>query len=165
MRYVDNVKVVSNSLQSSAAGENTVVLDTAGSERAHVLVNVGSHATTSAAWTSIEVAAGEDTNVTSHTAIAGASFATATSTAASNVLPAATATGPAGGTVLINVDLKTRPRYLSVVATKGALGTNAADNVTVLMSQNKESADSATDKAVVNLGVNTHTPSIATVNA
>jgi hypothetical protein len=156
MNFVDNVKplVFSRAISTATTGvTNNTIIDTKGFERATIFVAAAPHtnATTSAAWTSISVR--EGTNSAPATVIAAASWATAASTSASNVLP--TQTPQSGAVIQIDLDLKTKERFISILET-GSNNTSVQNgSVTVLLSNGKQSADSTTAKATSNYGAAT----------
>jgi hypothetical protein len=167
MNFVDNVKplVFSRTISTASTGvTNNTIIDTKGYERAHIFVAAAPHtnATTSAAWTSISVR--EGTNSAPATVVPGASYATAATTNALNVLPTQT---PASGAVIqINLDLKARERFISVYET-GSDNTSVQNgSVTVLLSKGKKGADTTTEKATSNYGAaSTAAQAVATVVA
>jgi hypothetical protein len=167
MNFLDNVKplVFSRTISTASTGAtNNTIIDTKGFERATILVAAAPHtnATTSAAWTSISVR--EGTNSAPTTVIAAASWATAASTSASNVLPTQT---PASGAVIqINLDLPSKERFISILET-GSNNTSVQNgSVTVLLTNGKQSADSTTAKATSNFAAgSTAVQTVATVTA
>jgi hypothetical protein len=105
------------------------------------------------------------TSVASGTLISAASFGTETSTAAANICPVATVDGPAGGTVEIHLDLKGLGRYVGIQTTRGETPAANADEAVLVLLEPQVSADTTTDKQLINYGEGTQAQAVATVVA
>lgn len=136
-------------------------IDTIGCERAHIFVLTGSHTTTSTVFTDIDVY--EGTNTSPATLIAAASFGTATSTAAANLMPTGANIGLAGGVIEIDLDLKGRERYIGVKTTRGTTAAASATGGVLVILDPDQSADNTTTKRMVNYGINTNPQAVAHV--
>ncbi len=154
MNHVEKCKVMAiNPGTSTTSATALHTIDTLGCSRAHVYVLSGTQTTTSQTWSDISVFQGTNTSAT--TLIAGASWATAATTAAENVLPTAAVAGLGGSVVEINVDLKGKERYLNVLTTRGATPTANADGSLFVLLEPQESADNTTTKGMINAQIYT----------
>ena len=154
---------VSNTSATAAA---SIVVDTKGSDQLNVYVGVGSHLTQTAAITSILVSESDTgTSGTHLSAVTALSSGTETSTSASNILPLV-ATMHQGGLVNeIQIDLRKRKRYVSVVATLYDDVTDVPAFVLGRFTRNEQSKDSATQKAGSNLADTDNSGCMAVITA
>lgn len=137
--------------------------DTLGCTKAHIYVLNGSAITTSGNFTDIDIYHG--TNSSGTTLISAASWGTATSTAAANLLPTDALGGLCGGVVEIHLDLRDKHRYVSVYTKRGTTPAASATGGVFVLLEPEESADSTTEKQTANLGINTNVCAVGTVNA
>lgn len=146
---------------SATAATAATIIDTLGCSKAHIYVLNGSAVSTSAVYSNIDVYHG--TNSAATTLISAASWATVASTAAANVLP--TLGLNSGSVVEIHLNLADKGRYINVLTTRGATPAASAIGGVFVLLEPEISADTTAQKAVVNLGANTHSPLVGTVNA
>lgn len=140
------------SSSTSATAACSVVADTKGSDQYNVLVGIGSHNTSSAAVSSIAVSESDTGTSGTHLAvIAALSSGTETSTSASNILPLGAVMGLGGNINELQIDLRKRKRYVSVVATLADDETGIPCIVQGRFTRNEQSKDSAAQKSGINL--------------
>ena len=147
---------------STTSATATHIIDTIGCSKAHIYVLTGTQNTQSQVWADISVYHGTNTSAT--TLIAKASWATAATTSALNVLPTGAVTGTAGGVVEIHLDTAAYNRYLNVYTTRGATPTANANGALFVLLEPEQSADNTTTKRCACWDGTTNLQSNGTVN-
>jgi hypothetical protein len=131
----------------------TMSFDRSGFDYAEILLMVGSHATTTTVIETLKITESDTaTAATSMTDIVPLTGGTATSTSAGFVIPVVTTAGK-GGVVPFFVDLRKRKKYVGVVI-NGTAATAIFSGIAKL-TRGTESADTAAEKAGVNLAATT----------
>jgi hypothetical protein len=140
------------SSSTSATAACSLVVDTKGSDQLNVDVAIGSHNTSSAAVSSIAVSESDTGTSGTHLAVVAAlSSGTATSTSAGNILHLGAVMGLGGNVNELQIDLRKRKRYVSVVATLADDETGIPCSVSGRFTRNEQSKDSAAQKSGINL--------------
>jgi hypothetical protein len=146
---------------STTSATATHIIDTIGCSKAHIYVLSGTQTTTSHVWADISVFHGTNTSAT--TLISAASWATAATTAAENVIPAAATAGLYGSCMEIHLDLTQYDRYLNVYTTRGATPTANANGALMVILEPNESADNTTTKRCNDWAGTTNLQTVGTV--
>ena len=142
-----------NTLAGTAAtSSNVMSFDTLGFDNLNLYVACGSHATTAFAITEVLISDDDtETAASSQTDIAALCSATATSTGASNVLPAIAVMGDGGIVTELQIDLRKRKRYIGVEVTTGVVAAVTPVAVVGRLTRSGQSADTAAEKAGIDL--------------
>ena len=146
--------ILPQTVTTDATAAQTLDIDTKGSDQCNVYIIAGSHDSATEAINTVSVYESDTvTQATSMTLIAAlSSGATATSTSASNILPLAAVQALGGVVQEIQIDLKKRKRYLGVSLNTGAVALGPAIVVMARLTRNEQSADTAAQKDVEDLG-------------
>jgi len=146
--------IVLNLATTNATAEHTLDLDTSGSDQLNVYILAGSHASGTEAINTVSVYESDTvTEATNMTLIAAlSSGATATSTAASNILPLAAVQALGGVIQELQIDLRKRKKYLGVAVESGGVTAGAAIGIFARLTKNEKSADTAAEKDQEDLG-------------
>lgn len=146
--------IVLNLATTNATAEHTLDLDTSGSDQANIYILAGSHNSGTEAINTVNVYESDtETQATNMTLIAAlSSGATATSTAASNILPLAAVQALGGVIQEIQIDLRKRKKYIGIAVESDGVTAGAAIGIFARLTKNEKSADSATEKDQEDLG-------------
>ena len=131
----------------ASTGTAAITFDHTGYDYAVFIMN-GLASTAGETWRTVTLKESDTSTVhTSMTTVAGANFATTTTTNATASVPAATIMGT-GAAIVFQVDLRKRAKYVSVGVTPGA--DTAMISMTALLLQPDQSKDTATQKYLLN---------------
>jgi len=137
---------------TNATALKSMSFDTIGHDNLNLMVACGSHDSATQGITQILVSESDTvTSASSMTDIAALCSATATSTAASNVLPTAAVMALGGIVSELQIDLKKRKRYIGVEVKTEAVAAGMPVSVIGRLTGSAQSADSAAQKAGINL--------------
>ncbi len=168
MRPVDEGKMVTKSAlaTTNATAYHRLSFDKSGHDRANILVAIGSHDSATQGITELLISDSDTiTSASSMTDIAALCSATETSTAASNVLPAAAVQALGGILTELQIDLRKRKRYIGVEVKSTAVAAGMPVAVIARLTDSKEaSADSAAEKAGLDLAATNVSGCMAVIN-
>lgn len=136
---------------ASVASTATAVLgfDGKGFDHASITLDIGTIATTSAAFTVLKVVESDDeTATTSMDSIADLTGATETSTSAGILIPTQAEMENGGGVIDIELDLRNRKRYNKLVVTPGQ---TAVIGAKIKLTRSEQSADTVAEKSGVSI--------------
>ena len=138
---------------TNATALHSLDIDTKGSDQLNMYVFCGSHDSATEGIDTVSVYESDTvTQATSMTLIAALSSGTATSTSASNVLPTAAVMALGGVIQEIQIDLRKRKRYIGLAVQTGAIAAGMPYGTVARFTRNEQSADTAAQKDVEDLG-------------
>jgi len=138
---------------TNATALHSMDIDTRGFDQANIYIACGSHASATEGIDTITVYESDTvTQATSMTQIAALSSASATSTSVTNLLPLAAVMALGGVVNELQIDLRKRKRYLGIAVQTGAVAAGMPYQAFARLTRSAESADSAAQKAGLDLG-------------
>lgn len=139
-------RVVLAPVATATNADTAFSFDRGGYDRLNLEVIVGTHVTTTAVVTGLQILHhSSTTSASSMTAIAALCASNTTSTAAVNSLPAGTAQGLGGIVMEFQIDLAARERYIGLVIS-AATDQTAIVGAIARLSRGDESRDTAAEK-------------------
>jgi hypothetical protein len=132
----------------ATSGTASLTFDRTGFDYATIIIQPGTFATDGETLRTITLRDADASTVhTSMTVVAGANFATTTTTNATSSMPAATELG-LNAAIVMNVDLRKRAKYVSVGVTPGTTTSNIS--MVAVMLQPDQTKDTAAEKYLKN---------------
>lgn len=140
--------IVTGLATTDATAENNLDIDTSGSDQLNFYVCAGSHDSGTEAINTVSVYESDTvTQATNMELIAAlSSGATATSTAASNILPLAAVQALGGIIQEIQIDLRKRKKFVGISVESGGVTAGCPITIVGRLTRNEQSADSAAQK-------------------
>lgn len=140
-------------ITTDSTAEQTLDIDTTGSDQLNLYVFCGSHNSSTEAIDTIFVYESDTvTQATNMTKIAALSSASATASTTDNLLPVAAVMAVGGVIQEIQIDLRKRKKYVGIAVITGVVAADTPFGMLARFTRNEESADSATEKDHEDLG-------------
>ena len=150
---------------TNATALKALSFDTLGFDNLNLYIACGSHNSATQGVTELLVSDSDtETAAGSMTDIAALCSATETSTSASNVLPAAAIMAVGGIITELQIDLRKRKRYIGVEVKTGAVAAGMPVSVVGRLTRSGQSADTAAEKAGIDLADTDYSGCMAVVS-